>query len=42
MLNKISINYAPFEEDVHDYDLIKAVSFNVNSQDRLLEILDNL
>ena len=41
MLNKISINYAPFEEDVHDYDLIKAVSLNVNSQDRLLEILDN-
>ena len=26
---------------MHDYDLIKAVSLNVNSQDRLLEILDN-
>ena len=41
MLGKVSINYSPCDDDVHDYDLIKAVSYNISSQDKLLSYLEN-
>ena len=39
LLNKISINYSPIKENIHDFELIKSVSYNINKQEKLDDLL---